>query len=484
MAKKTSKKAKVRSRKSRVADENSEETKALKVESKKIHDQLNQLVKGKPEPPPKKSSTPVENLEKRMAWEQLESKLRELRKIWLRVPGVTGLDLGYKIIHGVVVRKKPKDWPEDKEWFDVVLRLHVKEKAVEGKDANGRELPSWQKFLPDGDVIEASYQAQQHDIGTMPTREANLMGRFDPIVGGASVGNQFRRCTGTLGLVVWDLTDGRPCILSNWHVLADGAGIVPGAPIYQPGAFDGTTQRDRVALLKRGLMNQNMDAALAELTGERPYAAGAIWNQRPVVDCLPMADLVLGCRLVKSGRTTGETRGFTDGILGAYVVDYGGAPRLLLDQIHIAPEANQVGPISLPGDSGSVWLHTDNGITTRAAALHFAGDASGAGLWALATPIETVAEGLKFSVTPECLMCQEDLEKLRFTEARARAAGRRVGDPIGGGGAQAVGDQVGGGGAQPVGDQMGGGGVQAVGDQIGGGGAQPVGDQMGGGGGQ
>ena len=40
-------------------------------------------------------------------------------------------------------------------------------------------------------------------------------------------------------------------------------------PIYQPGVFDGGTAADTVAHLKRWRLNQDMDAALAQLDGSR-----------------------------------------------------------------------------------------------------------------------------------------------------------------------------------------------------------------------
>jgi hypothetical protein len=49
--------------------------------------------------------------------------------------------------------------------------------------------------------------------------------RTTPLLGGISVGNP-RTSAGTLGAIVWDLEDGAPCILSNWHILA---GSVPPA---------------------------------------------------------------------------------------------------------------------------------------------------------------------------------------------------------------------------------------------------------------
>ena len=428
---------------------------------------------------PKRLMDKVKNLkQKDEELREVRKDLEELRAFWLKVPGVTGLDIGYKIREGTALTQEP-----------LRLRLHVQKKL---KKRDLKEVPKWQIFPADiGDVIEATYRAQPY-IGTMKAEDATLRGRLDPLVGGASVGNQWSANTGTLGLVVWDKTDGRPCILSNWHVIARGKWMLPGSPIYQPGPYDGAMVQDRIAILKRWLFNEQMDAALAELTGDRAYAACAIWCQRPVGIVRKMKHIRPGLKLRKSGRTTCSTRGIVEGYLGAYLVDYAGGPRLLTDQVRIGPDPDPpetseedpppTSPVSQPGDSGAVWLYEPGGgrAVCRPVGLHFAGDGSGLGQFALATPMETVAKELKFSVTPEFVMSQEDLEAMKFTSARALAGSQPVGDPIGAAGSQPVGDPIGGAGSQPVGDPIGGAGSQPVGDPIGGAGSQPVGDPIGG----
>lgn len=176
-------------------------------------------------------------------------------------------------------------------------------------------------------------------------------GRVNPMVGGVSVGSITGQA-GTLGAVVWDRTDGTPCVLSNWHVLAGTATAQVGQPTYQPALFDGGTENDVVAHLKRWHLGEKGDAAIAELAGARHYASGEVlglWH--PVSGYLPPK---LNMEIRKWGRTTGFTEGFIDGIHLATNIDYGnGVVRYFRDQIHIASliEGENVSQV---GDSGSL----------------------------------------------------------------------------------------------------------------------------------
>lgn len=177
--------------------------------------------------------------------------------------------------------------------------------------------------------------------------------RVNPLVGGISVGSVTGQA-GTLSTIVWDRTDGTPCLLSNWHVLAGSAAAMIGQPCYQPALFDGGTEADTVAHLKRWHLGELGDAAIAELANARQYASGEImgmWH--------PLAgyqDPELNMEVLKWGRTTGFTQGFVDGIHLATSIDYGnGMVRYFKDQFHIAPLYSGC-DVSQVGDSGSLVL--------------------------------------------------------------------------------------------------------------------------------
>ena len=323
------------------------------------------------------------------AIEQLDG----VRKSWLRRPGVTGVDVGYKIsgekltdelaIRVHVERKLPTEALEDHEVF-----------SVSGKTEKLGSFPI--------DVIEASYGPSQV---TAPAELEDLVGlerttRFDPLIGGISVGNP-RVTAGTLAAIVFDRTDCSVCMLSNWHVLAGADAAVAGESIFQPGVADGGTSADTVATLRRFRLDADMDAAIARLNGVRGHT-------RDIIGLNPIPGIetpALGMNVTKSGRTTGVTQGVIDGISWSGTINYQNhGPNTFHDQIHIVPRPPWPAvdyEVSRGGDSGSAWI---NEATGRAVGLHFAGetDPAPASENALANPMHKVAAstGLNFSFTP------------------------------------------------------------------------------------
>ena len=321
------------------------------------------------------------------AIEQLDTVRRE----WLRRPGVTGVDVGFKLSKGKLTDQ-------------VAIRVHVERKlppealaphdvfSISGKAEKVGAFPV--------DVIEATYGPSRtsplelEDIGLERT------GQFDPLVAGISVGNP-RVTAGTLGAIVWDRTNCAVSILSNWHVLAGGNAAVPGEAIYQPGPIDGGTASDTVATLTRMRLDGDMDAGLARLNGARGYS-------RDVVGLAPIPGIdmpALGMLVRKSGRTTGVTDGVIDGVSFSGTINYDDhGPNTFHDQIHIVPRPPWPTvdyEVSRGGDSGSVWI---NEATGNAVGLHFGGETDPAPTSenALANPMHKVAAatGLNFSFTP------------------------------------------------------------------------------------
>ena len=206
---------------------------------------------------------------------------------------------------------------------------------------------------PGGDADSGVFVKAPQRSDQLENEELQLIGRgrVNPLVGGISVGSVTGQA-GTLGTIVWDRTDGTPCVLSNWHVLAGTATAQVDQPTYQPALFDGGTEDDVVARLKRWHLGEEGDAAIAELAGCRDYASGEIlglWH--PITGYLPPK---LNMEVRKWGRTTGFTRGFIDGIHLATNIDYGnGVVRYFKNQFHIAPiYASE--DVSQVGDSGSL----------------------------------------------------------------------------------------------------------------------------------
>ena len=321
--------------------------------------------------------------------------LNKMRRDWLRRPNVTAVDVGFKI-------------KGQKVTDDLALRVHVQRKLAD--DQLGSEAVNTQrkKEKVEGfpvDVIEAEYAASDRPARPLAAHQflapeaVDRRGRVDPLVGGVSCGNP-RITAGTIGAIVFDKTDGKAAILSNWHVLAGSRAAAAEEEIWQPGRADGGSSGDRVASLSRFRLDRDMDAGLARLTGGRASSR----DQLELQPIKGIDEAVLGMQVVKSGRTTGVTKGIIDGVSLSTAINYGGdaGVQAFRDQIHIVPRPPWPAvdtEISLGGDSGSVWVNEAN---DHAVGLHFAGetDPSPTAENAIANRMVVVAQELNFSFTP------------------------------------------------------------------------------------
>lgn len=223
--------------------------------------------------------------------------------------------------------------------------------------------------------------------------------RLDPVVPGISVSHP-KGTAGTLGLIVFDSKTGEPCLLSNWHVLHTDQGNI-GDPIVQPGPFDD----DRVDLNQTGVLVRSHlgpagDCAIARLEGRR-FDPGIL---ELGVSVRSLARPELGDRVVKSGRTTGVTRGVVRRVDVLAKIDYDGAGEMTIGGFEIGPPegADELYEVSMGGDSGSAWVIQDGKTTTEImVGLHFAGEAGASSdEHALACYAHSVFEKLEISLSP------------------------------------------------------------------------------------
>lgn len=367
---------------------------------------------------------------------QAREVLASVRSFYLRQPGVTAIDVGYR------VREEDARFEDDiairvhvrRKLPDEVLRqrgrLNLAEDTTKPEDKPRRKRIAGINLTTDDqkhyylngipvDIVEARYfpsnleiqtgRPQPNDHSIRHRGELQMLVRrpVNPLAGGLSIGRNGGPA-GTLGAVVWDRTDGSACLLGNWHVLA-GARAVVGQPCFQPAISDGGEPGEcTVGTLKRWIFDCDGDAALSQIIPGRYYSPGEILGlDHPVFDCI---EPQLGMKVRKSGRSTGFTRGFIDGIDLTTNIDYGsGVVRYFENQIHIAPRC--LGKeVSARGDSGAIWVHNSGdriapNLTIEryyAVALHFAGDIPGSpfGEFAVASPIKRLAERLEFSLRP------------------------------------------------------------------------------------
>jgi endonuclease G, mitochondrial len=278
--------------------------------------------------------------------------------LYLLSPRVSFIDVGWRIKNG-----QPTD--------ELAVRFHVHRKpqleAYEMFAANTPELVIDKGRIPYlVDIVEGSYPLSYDwgwgsDGGTADVRTQVC----NPLRGGISISNEWFYGYGTLGGMVEDCDTGQAMLLSNWHVLVGMAYAPPGLRIYQPGAGDGGTQAATVARVTRDAMLSGVDAAVATVTRARTW----INDQLDVGAVTGVTAPVLGMAVEKSGRASGVTVGYVDGVEGEYPIEYGGLTRSIKHVCLIVP-AIAGGEVSRPGDSGSWWLEQG---TRRAVGLHFAG---------------------------------------------------------------------------------------------------------------
>lgn len=208
------------------------------------------------------------------------------------------------------------------------------------------------------------YPVEVKEIGVLKALAAERTERMRPAPGGVSIGH-YMVTAGTLSSGVIDRASGKLGILSNAHILTDRgwAGQV-GDAILQPASYDGGTNKDKIAELRRwvkidfgGLPNL-VDCAVAQPVN------GVLRDILEIGEVTQyQKDPVIGQKVKKSGRTSGLTTG--------EIEDIGVTARVLYGEDKIAVFRDQIltSRILEPGDSGSLLVSEDN----RAVGLGFAG---------------------------------------------------------------------------------------------------------------
>ena len=220
--------------------------------------------------------------------------------------------------------------------------------------------------------------------------------RFDrPVPIGVSTGH----IDITAGTICCRVTKNAPpqtFALSNNHVYADEGRATRGDNVLQPGPSDGGvndadaigTLEDFVEIMFLRSASNFVDAAIAELSS--PISVG---NATPadgygVPKSSPITAAV-GMRVIKYGRTTGQTRGTVDAINVIIFVGYDNGTARFVNQIAI-----RAGGFSKPGDSGSLVVVESGDDALAPVGLVFAG---GRGL-TFANQIGDVLSSLSISI--------------------------------------------------------------------------------------
>lgn len=319
--------------------------------------------------------------------EALREHVRARGNDYLKDPNITSVGVGLKNGDG-----------------PISLQFTVGEKGDSAIEELGSDPIPETITLADGtsvptDVIQRSYKPAFELV--VPEALDDRRVRRDPLQPGISISHP-KGTAGTIGLIVFDRASGAPCVLSNWHVLHGNGGAI-GDTIVQPGPFDDNNVAGNAAgkLLRSHLGNAG-DCALARIEGRK--IAREIFELG--VTPRRMAQVSLGDKVVKSGRTTGVTYGIVRRVDVIAKINYRpptGEQAIGGFEIGVDPARMPGdGEISKGGDSGCFWAIANGAKATDIfAGLHFAGEAAGnADEHALACYPLSVQKKLDFVLDP------------------------------------------------------------------------------------
>lgn len=289
-------------------------------------------------------------------FEEIRSTKREHSFSLLCKRGVLGVGIGAKEVRGQATEATS-------------IKILVEEKITESLLPAGEMLPKEIDGVPT-DVISMSSDDPLVSVRLrqLPTPENERTRRWRPAPGGVSVGHYLLDGAGTLGCWVSDSRSGEPLLLSCWHVIANSGDCKKGDPVLQPAVLDGGKLPDDIIAYLEGWIDVQMiisthdpdDARqrlkdLLERKLEVPTNEVDAAVARPVSDSVVTTEILgigapssgvmaakLGTEVIKSGRTTGVTRGrigLTD--LDVFV-RYPTGIALFADQIGIFPLARTV----------------------------------------------------------------------------------------------------------------------------------------------
>ena len=218
--------------------------------------------------------------------------------------------------------------------------------------------------------------------------------------------------------------------MSNWHVLQGDTGKA-GDRILQPGPFDGGSRdKDSVGRLVRSHLGLAGDCAVSTID-DRNFD-GAIL-QLNVVPSPVIGRAELGDKVIKSGRTTGVTRGTVKRVGIVANLPYSGVGRKKIGAFEFRPDPRHPAEneeISKGGDSGSVWMIAEGQHENVVVGLHFAGetDPDPDTEHALACNIHSVIEKLHVTFDPTSAVESDGAFLRRSIDI---GAGLPVDDPAG-----------------------------------------------------
>jgi hypothetical protein len=203
---------------------------------------------------------------------------------------------------------------------------------------------------------------------------ADFNRRIRPVTAGYSIGTRGK--SGTAGLIVTNFPNAHQrYIFSNNHVLTNPINSGTHADTLQPGGVGhGRSGRDRVGRLVRFVQLRRKQPNLMDAALSIPVRNSILNPRYATVGIIPghVTSYRVGERFKKVGRTTGLVFGTVSSVNTDVRVDYGTRLGMLTFRNQTVILGSN--PVSLPGDSGSVWLRRADNF---AAAVNYAGTKDG-----------------------------------------------------------------------------------------------------------
>ncbi|MCP4428565.1 MAG: hypothetical protein GY803_29115 [Chloroflexi bacterium] len=298
-------------------------------------------------------------------------------------PGVTGVDVGYKIKDG-------------EKTDELAVRVYVAQKKGVRSVPKEERIPRKVNDAPT-DVIERTFELHPARMALAEMTPMVDTGRYSPLKGGISIGP----CravggfiyVGTLGCMVTDNETDDPMMLTNFHVACVDENWSVGDTMAQPSRVDGgVCPADIVGQLQRAQVNAAVDAAVIRYDDES--RRDHICEIEEIEAVNGAEEAVVGMAVRKRGRTTGLTYGVVDSVSLTVPIDYGHGIGVvtLRNQIGIEVDLAQSSMFGTNGDSGSVVVDDNNNVV----GLYFAGSSDGT--YGVANHIEAVLDAMNVSI--------------------------------------------------------------------------------------
>lgn len=199
--------------------------------------------------------------------------------------------------------------------------------------------------------------------------------KIRPVKAGYSVGRP--DASGTAGLIVTNYPEQNQLyVLSNNHVLNNDNSPSFTETVQPGGADGGRSGIDAIGRLDRFVTLSKTGDNFVDGATSIPLRNSLLTPRYATVGELPghVASYRIGDKLKKVGRTTGLVKGVVESINTDIMVDYGDYGNLGTIRFRNQTVIKGANRVSLPGDSGSVWLRERDNF---AAAVNFAGTADG-----------------------------------------------------------------------------------------------------------